>query len=62
VTGRMGSMLNTIGAARTDMYQHLAVEKSRLHIPLIFGADVIHGYRTIYPIPLGLAASWTLNC
>ena len=58
VTGRMGSMLNTIGAARTDMYQHLAVEKSRLHIPLIFGADVIHGYRTIYPIPLGLAASW----
>lgn len=57
-TGRMGSMLNTIGAARTDMYQHLAVDKSRLHIPLLFGADVIHGYRTIYPIPLGLASSW----
>jgi beta-glucosidase len=57
-SGRMGSMLNTIGAARTDMYQHLAMEKSRLHIPLLFGADVIHGYRTIYPIPLGLAASW----
>jgi beta-glucosidase len=57
-TGRMGSMLNTIGAARTDMYQHLAVDQSRLHIPLLFGADVIHGYRTIYPIPLGLGASW----
>jgi beta-glucosidase len=57
-TGRMGTMLNTIGASRTDSYQHLAVEKSRLHIPLLFGADVIHGYRTIYPIPLGLAASW----
>jgi beta-glucosidase len=57
-TGRLGSMLNTIGAERTNTYQHLAVEKSRLHIPLLFGADVIHGYRTIYPVPLGLAASW----
>jgi beta-glucosidase len=57
-TGRLGSMLNTIGAQRTNTYQHLAVEKSRLHIPLLFGADVIHGFRTIYPVPLGLAASW----
>jgi beta-glucosidase len=57
-TGRLGSMLNTIGKARTNTYQHLAVEKSRLHIPMLFGADVIHGYRTMYPIPLGLAASW----
>jgi beta-glucosidase len=57
-TGRLGSMLNTIGAERTNMYQHLAVDKSRLHIPLLFGADVIHGFRTIYPVPLGLAASW----
>lgn len=56
--GRLGSMLNTIGAERTNTYQHLAVEKSRLHIPLLFGADVIHGYRTIYPVPLGLAASF----
>jgi beta-glucosidase len=56
--GQLGSMLNTIGAQRTNMYQHLAVEKSRLHIPLLFGADVIHGFRTIYPVPLGLAASW----
>ena len=57
-TGRVGSMLNTIGAERTNTYQHLAVEKSRLHIPLLFGADVIHGFRTVYPVPLGLAASF----
>jgi beta-glucosidase len=57
-TGRLGSMLNTIGAERTNIFQHLAVDKSRLHIPLLFGADVIHGFRTIYPVPLGLAASF----
>ena len=57
-TGRLGSMLNTIGAERTNTYQHLAVDRSRLHIPLLFGADVIHGFRTIYPVPLGLAASF----
>ena len=57
-TGRLGSMLNTVGAQRTNTYQHLAVDKSRLHIPLLFGADVIHGFRTVYPIPLGLAASF----
>jgi beta-glucosidase len=56
--GRLGSMLNTIGAERTNTYQHLAVDNTRLHIPLLFGADVIHGFRTIYPVPLGLAASF----
>ena len=56
--GRLGSMLNVNDAARISSYQHMAVEKSRLHIPLLFGADVIHGYRTIYPVPLGLAASF----
>jgi beta-glucosidase len=56
--GTLGSMLNVGGAARISAYQHAAVEKSRLHIPLLFGADVIHGYRTIYPVPLGLAASF----
>jgi beta-glucosidase len=56
--GRLGSMLNTIGAERTNTYQHLAVDQGRLHIPLLFGADVIHGFRTIYPVPLGLAASF----
>ena len=57
-SGRLGSMLNVTGAARIAAFQHAAVEKSRLHIPLLFGADVIHGYRTIYPVPLGLAASF----
>lgn len=57
-TGRLGSMLNVVGAARTNAFQRAAVEKSRLHIPLLFGADILHGYRTIYPIPLGLAATF----
>jgi beta-glucosidase len=57
-TGRMGSMLNVNGAAQIHAFQQAAVERSRLHIPLLFGADVIHGYRTVYPVPLGLAASF----
>ena len=57
-TGRLGSMLNTVGQARTNALQHAAVEKSRLHIPLMFGADILHGYKTVYPIPLGLAATF----
>ncbi len=55
--GRLGSMLNVIGAEKTRAFQDAALH-SRLHIPILFGADVIHGYRTIYPVPLGLAASW----
>ena len=58
IGGKLGSMLNVAGGARIAGFQHAAVEKSRLHIPLLFGADVIHGYRTIYPVPLGLAASF----
>lgn len=57
-TGRLGSMLNLVGAERTNMYQHLAVDKSRLHIPLLFGADILHGFHTVYPEPLGLAATF----
>jgi beta-glucosidase len=56
--GKLGSLLNTVGQARTNALQHAAVEKSRLHIPLLFGADIIHGYKTVYPIPLGLAATF----
>lgn len=56
--GRLGSMLNTVGAEHTNAFQRAAVEKSRLHIPLLFGADIIHGFRTIYPEPLGLAATF----
>jgi beta-glucosidase len=56
--GRLGSTLNVRGAVRVNELQRAAVEQSRLRIPLIFGFDVIHGYRTIFPIPLGEAASW----
>lgn len=56
--GRLGSTLNVRGAARTNELQRVAVEQSRLKIPLIFGFDVIHGYRTVFPIPLGEASSW----
>ena len=56
-SGGMGSMLN-VSSAEIHGYQQAAVEKSRLHIPLLFGADVIHGYRTVYPVPLALAASF----
>jgi beta-glucosidase len=57
-TGQVGSMLNVTGAAQTREAQRMAVENSRLGIPLIFGYDVIHGYQTSFPIPLGMAASW----
>jgi beta-glucosidase len=56
--GQLGSLLNAIGAEKTNAYQHIAVEKTRLHIPLIFGYDVIHGHRTTFPVPLALAASF----
>ncbi|HQZ74683.1 MAG TPA: glycoside hydrolase family 3 N-terminal domain-containing protein [Chitinophagaceae bacterium] len=57
--GKVGSMLNVTGVARTKELQQLAMQ-SRLKIPLLFGQDVIHGYRTIFPIPLGEAASWDI--
>src|ERR1051325_2433171 len=56
--GLLGSTLNVRGAQRTNQLQRIAVNESRLKIPLIFGFDVIHGYRTIFPIPLGEAATW----
>ncbi|RYG26710.1 beta-glucosidase BglX [bacterium] len=56
--GGMGSILNASGAANTNRLQRQAVEKSRLKIPLLFGLDVIHGYRTVFPVPLGLSATW----
>lgn len=56
--GQVGSFLNVIGAEATNHYQHIAMEKSRLHIPLIFGLDVIHGDHTTFPIPLAIAASF----
>jgi beta-glucosidase len=56
--GAIGSILNVDGAEKSNHFQHIAVEKTRLHIPLIIGSDVIHGERTTFPVPLGLAASW----
>nr|WP_319399864.1 beta-glucosidase BglX [uncultured Carboxylicivirga sp.] len=56
--GRVGSMLNVVGAEATRKAQKLVVENSRLGIPLIFGYDVVHGHKTMFPIPLGEAASW----
>lgn len=56
--GQVGSFLNVVGADATNHYQHIAMEKSRLHIPLIFGLDVIHGDHTTFPIPLAVAASF----
>ncbi|SFD25993.1 glycoside hydrolase family 3 N-terminal domain-containing protein [Flavobacterium phragmitis] len=57
--GLIGSMLNVIGTKYTRGYQELAMQ-SRLKIPLLFGQDVIHGYKTTFPIPLAEAASWDL--
>ena len=56
--GRVGSFLNVFGADRTRQLQHSAVTESRLKIPLLFAHDVIHGFRTIYPVPLAEAASF----
>ena len=56
--GEVGALFNITTARQVNAYQHIAVEQSRLHIPLLFGLDVIHGFRTEFPIPLGLASSW----
>lgn len=56
--GLLGSTLNVRGAERTNQLQRVAMNESRLKIPVLFGFDVIHGYRTIFPIPLGEAASF----
>ena len=56
--GLLGSTLNVRGAQRTNQLQRVAMNESRLKIPLLFGFDVIHGYRTIFPIPLAEASSW----
>ncbi|TGD79947.1 beta-glucosidase BglX [Hymenobacter wooponensis] len=59
--GNVGSVLNTFTPKAARKLQEMAVKESRLHIPLIFGYDVIHGHRTIFPIALGLASSWDLQ-
>jgi beta-glucosidase len=56
--GEIGALFNITTAKEANAFQRVAMEKSRLQIPLIYGLDVIHGFRTEFPIPLGLAASW----
>lgn len=57
-SGKAGSFLNLFGAKNTNEAQKVAVEQSRLHIPILFGMDVIHGYKTIFPIPLAEDCAW----
>jgi beta-glucosidase len=56
--GKVGSLFNVLGAADVNAAQKIAVEQSRLKIPLIFGLDVIHGYRTVFPVPVASAGSF----
>lgn len=59
--GEIGAIFNATGSAFTRKLQKIAVEETRLGIPLLFGYDVIHGYKTIFPIPMGEASSWDLE-
>lgn len=59
--GRIGSIINATDAAQANELMHVAVDRSRLHIPLLFGMDVVHGYRTTFPIPLAEASAWDVQ-
>ena len=59
--GEIGGLFGMKGAKQIRALQQVAVEKSRLHIPLLFGLDVIHGYETTFPIPLALSTSWNMD-
>ncbi|HER40918.1 MAG TPA: beta-glucosidase, partial [Salinimicrobium catena] len=59
--GNVGGVFGVSSPAKVRQAQELAVKNSRLGIPLLIGADVIHGYKTTYPIPLGLSASWDME-
>ncbi len=58
VKGQVGSILWLVDVKEINRLQHVAVDRSRLHIPLLVGFDVIHGYRTVFPVPLAMASSW----
>ncbi|MDQ0109008.1 beta-glucosidase [Chitinophaga terrae (ex Kim and Jung 2007)] len=60
-SGQVGALLNMTKVADIRKAQQIAVEQSRLHIPLLFGLDVVHGYKTTFPIPLALSCSWDLE-
>jgi beta-glucosidase len=61
IAGQIGSFDHEFDPVEINRLQRLAVEKSRLHIPLIFNADVIHGYHIIFPVPIGMAASFDMK-
>ena len=56
--GKVGSILWLNDVKEINRLQNIAMEKSRLHIPILFGFDVIHGHRTVFPVPLAMASSW----
>src|SRR5579884_1164537 len=58
--GQIGSIFNLSGARETNHMQRIALTRSRLKIPVLFGLDIIHGYRTTFPVPIALASSWDL--
>ncbi len=60
-SGKVGGLFGVIGVDKVKKAQELAVNGSRLKIPLLFGSDIIHGYKTTFPIPLGLSTSWDMN-
>ncbi len=60
-SGDCGNVFNVIGVAQVRRLQRMAIEETRLGIPLMFGFDTVHGFRTIFPIPLGETASWNLE-
>jgi beta-glucosidase len=57
----VGGLFNIKGVAKIKYVQQIAMQQSRLKIPLLFGMDVIHGYETVFPIPLGLSCTWDMN-
>ena len=59
--GKVGGLFNIKSVSKIRDVQKIAVEQSRLKIPLIFGMDVIHGYKTVFPIPIGLSCSWDMG-
>ena len=59
--GKVGGVFNIRSVTKIKELQEFAVKNTRLHIPLLFGMDVIHGYRTIFPIPLGMSATWDMS-
>jgi beta-glucosidase len=56
--GQIGALFNIATAKETNAYQRIALEKSRLKVPIVFGLDVIHGFRTVFPVPLAMASAW----